>query len=100
MFLKADRYPKYYYGLQLSLYKKQTMEKHNLHHEFPEFDQKITEYKVNNEHFRKLFDEYQQVTDEVYKIETGTEVASDDVLHKLKTHRLYLKDQLYSLLQN
>ena len=76
------------------------MEKHNLHQEFPEFDQKITEYKVNNQHFRKLFDEYQEVTNEVYRIETGTEVTSDETLHKLKTHRSYLKDGLYTLLLN
>ncbi len=76
------------------------MEKHNLHQEFPEFDQKITDYKVNNPHFRKLFDEYQHVTNEVYLIETGNEVTGDETLHKLKTHRLYLKDQLYNLLQN
>jgi uncharacterized protein YdcH (DUF465 family) len=76
------------------------MDKHNLHQEFPEFDQKITEYKVNNQHFRKLFDEYQEVTNEVYRIETGTEVTSDEKLHKLKTHRSYLKDELYTLLQN
>jgi len=76
------------------------MEKHNLHQEFPEFDQKITDYKVNNQYFRKLFDEYQQVTNEVYRIETGSEVISDEALHKLKTHRLYLKDELYALLQN
>ena len=72
------------------------MEKHNLHQEFPEFDQRITEYKVNNPHFRKLFDEYQKVTNEVYRIETG----SDENLHKLKTHRSYLKDELYTLLQD
>ncbi len=75
------------------------MEKHNLHQEFPEFDQKITEYKVNNPHFRKLFNEYQHVTGEVYRIETGNEAASEEELHKLKTHRSYLKDELYTLLQ-
>jgi uncharacterized protein YdcH (DUF465 family) len=76
------------------------MEKHNLHHEFPEFDKKITDYKVNNPHFRKLFDEYQEITNEVYRIETGSEIISNEALHKLKTHRSYLKDELYDLLKH
>lgn len=76
------------------------MEKHNLHHEFPEFSKKITEYKVNNPHFRKLYEEYQEVTSEVYRIETGSEIISNESLHKLKTHRSYLKDELYALLQH
>ena len=76
------------------------MEKHNLHQEFPEYDGKITDYKVNDPYFRKLFDEYQDVTNEVYRIETGAEINSDEALHKLKAHRLYLKDQLYVLLQH
>jgi uncharacterized protein YdcH (DUF465 family) len=33
------------------------MEKHDLHHEFPEFDSKISELKVSNAHFKKLTDD-------------------------------------------
>lgn len=47
------------------------MEKHDLRHEFPEFEEKIHHLKVNNHHFKKLFDEYHEVTNEVHRIESG-----------------------------
>jgi len=33
------------------------MEKHSLLNEFPEFSEKIHKMKIENAHFRKLFDE-------------------------------------------
>jgi len=54
------------------------MEKHDLHHEFPEFDQKIHDMKMNNTHFKKLFDEYHKVNNEIHSIETRA-LATDDI---------------------
>ncbi len=34
------------------------MEKHDLRHEFPEFEQKIHDLKVVDNHFRRLIDDY------------------------------------------
>ncbi|OYZ02736.1 MAG: GTP-binding protein [Sphingobacteriia bacterium 28-36-52] len=74
------------------------MEKHDLHHEFPEFDSKISELKVSNAHFKKLTDEYDEVNHAVHRIETGVETPADEVLTALRKKRLLLKDELYALL--
>jgi uncharacterized protein YdcH (DUF465 family) len=74
------------------------MEKHDLHHEFPEFDSKISELKVANAHFKKLSDEYDEVNHSVHRIESGVETPADEVLNDLRKKRLYLKDELYALL--
>ncbi len=74
------------------------MEKHDLHHEFPEFDSKISELKVADAHFKKLTDEYDEVNHSVYRIETGVETPADGVLTELRKKRLMLKDELYGLL--
>ena len=39
-----------------------SVEHHDLHHEFPELNDKILEMKTNNNHFRRLFDEYHELT--------------------------------------
>ena len=74
------------------------MEKHDLHHEFPEFDSKISELKVANAHFKKLSDDYDDVNHAVHRIESGVETPSDEVLTGLRKKRLHLKDELYALL--
>ena len=74
------------------------MEKHDLHHEFPEFDAKISELKVANTHFKELSDEYDEVNHAVHRIESGVETPSDEVLTGLRKKRLHLKDELYALL--
>lgn len=75
------------------------MEKHDLHHEFPEFNDKIHDLKTTNHHFRKLFDEYHVVNNDIHRIEQGAEATTDDVLNNLRLKRVQLKDQLYSQLQ-
>ena len=40
--------------------------KHPLTEEFPEFAEKIHQLKTENEHFKKLFDEYDEVDHEIY----------------------------------
>jgi uncharacterized protein YdcH (DUF465 family) len=74
------------------------MEKHDLHHEFPEFDSKISELKVANTHFKKLTEEYDEVNHAVHRIESGVETTADQVLTELRKKRLLLKDELFGLL--
>ena len=74
------------------------MQKHDLHHEFPEFDQKIHSLKVSDLHFRKRFDEYHEITNEIHRIESGAEATSDEALNQLRIKRVHLKDELYSIL--
>jgi uncharacterized protein YdcH (DUF465 family) len=74
------------------------MEKHDLHSEFPELEQKIHELKISNNHFKKLFETYHTVNNEIQRIETGVENTSDELLNRLRIERLTLKDQLFALL--
>lgn len=74
------------------------MNKHDLHHEFPEYENQIHQLKTSDNHFRKLFDEYHNVNNEVHRIETGAEATSDEALNKLRMQRVHLKDELYQIL--
>ncbi|GHG00155.1 YdcH family protein [Thalassotalea marina] len=76
-----------------------TLEKHDLHHEFPEFKDEIRHLKMNDAHFARLFTEYHELDHEVHRIETGAENTSDDYLETQKKQRLLLKDQLFSMLK-
>lgn len=81
------------------LCQKKSMEKHDLHHEFPQYNQKIHDLKVSDSHFRELFDEYHEVNNAVHRMETGAETVTDQVLSDYRMKRVHLKDQLYALLQ-
>lgn len=73
--------------------------KHDLHSEFPEFDQKIHDLKVSNSRFKILLDEYHEVNNTIHRIEVGAEPTSDDNLNHLRSQRLYFKDGLYAILK-
>ena len=76
------------------------MEKHHDRiHEFPEYKEKIHDLKLNNTHFKSLFDEYHTLDHDIHRIESGAEPTSDDVLTELRKKRVHLKDSLYALLK-
>ncbi|MEW6989773.1 YdcH family protein [Colwelliaceae bacterium 6441] len=75
------------------------LEKHDLHHEFPEFDNEIRELKTTDNHFARLFKEYHELDHEVHRIEGGVENTSDEYLETQKKQRLNLKDQLFVMLK-
>jgi len=74
-------------------------EKHDLHHEFPEFKDEIRELKMNDAHFARLFKEYHEVNQEVLNIEHGVENTTDEYLEQQKKQRLHLKDALYAMIK-
>ncbi len=75
------------------------IKKHVLTEAFPEFEDKINTLKIENGHFKKLFDSYDELDHEIYRIESDAEPASDDVLNKLRMERVHLKDEIFSFLQ-
>lgn len=75
------------------------LQNHSLVTEFPEFRDRIHVLKQSDQHFAKLFDNYDAVAHDVQRIESGAEAASDDRLEALKKERLRLKDVLFSLLK-
>lgn len=72
------------------------MERHNLLHEFPEHAEKIHQLKVDDAHFRNLFDQYHETEHQIHRINIGEEVAIDEFVHELKAKLLHLKDDIYS----
>lgn len=75
------------------------LENHSLVQEFPELRERIHTLKTTDNHFARLFAEYDTVEHAVHRIESGAEVASDDHLETLKKQRLGLKDELFGLLK-
>lgn len=76
------------------------MDKHDLHHEFPEYYDRIHELKTNNTHFARLFEEYHDLNREILRIEEGVENTTDEYLEELKKKRLLYKDRLYGMIAN
>lgn len=73
-------------------------ELHDLHHELLEHKDKIHELKMKGGHFRRLFDEYDELAHRMIRIQQNIETPSDDVLESLKLKRLHLKDELNAML--
>lgn len=76
-----------------------TLEKHDLHHEFPNLTDEIHYLKMNDNHFSRLFKDYHEVDQEVNRIEQGVENTSDEYLEGRKKQRLKLKDALFVMLK-
>jgi uncharacterized protein YdcH (DUF465 family) len=76
-----------------------TIQKHDLHHEFPEFSDEIHHLKMTDNHFCRLFTEYHDVNQEVQRIEQGVENTSDEYIEMKKKERLQLKDKLFVMLK-
>ncbi|AOW77371.1 GTP-binding protein [Colwellia sp. PAMC 20917] len=75
------------------------IEKHDLHHEFPEFADEIRSLKMNDAHFARLFKKYHELDQEVHHIEQGAENTSDEYLDQQKKQRLHLKDELFTIIK-
>lgn len=75
------------------------LEKHDLHHEFPEFNDEIHHLKMNDKHFARFFTDYHEVNQEVQRIEQGVENTSDEYLEQKKKQRLQLKDELFVMIK-
>lgn len=74
-------------------------EQHDLLHEFPNLETKISELRQSNPPFADLMDQYDDLDARVRKLEElGTPVA-DETIEDLKKERLLLKDQLYVMLR-
>jgi uncharacterized protein YdcH (DUF465 family) len=74
------------------------VEHHDLVHEFPEMKDKIHELKMSDHHFRRLFDEYHELTRSVENMENEVTPASTRTEEEAKLRRLHLKDELYRIL--
>jgi len=74
-------------------------EHHDLAHEMPEHKDTIHNLKINDAHFARLFDEYEDINKEILRIEKEIDAASDDRLEDLKKQRLVLKDEMTDIIR-
>jgi len=79
--------------------KKMTIEKHDLLHEFPDHHHTIRHLKMNDNHFAKLFNQYNELDQEVRHIEEGIDAKSDEYLETCKKVRVKLKDELFGMIK-
>lgn len=71
---------------------------HELHEEFPELVEKISQLKQSDAHFAKLHDEYHEVNRAVHRAETNVEPMDQFAEEDLRKKRGALKDEIYALL--
>jgi uncharacterized protein YdcH (DUF465 family) len=74
------------------------VEHHDLAHEFPEYKERIHQLKMDNAHFARLFEEYNELTKRIEALENNGMPIADESLEEMKKQRLALKDQLYAML--
>ena len=75
------------------------MENHKLTNEFPELEGKINDFKLNDETFKKMYVNYEEVNALIQHYEDGEQNhTTDEHLTDLRKKRVHLKDDLYSYL--
>ena len=74
-------------------------DKHYLINELPEYRERIHQLKMSDTHFKKLYDEYNELDHQILRMEEGFETPSDDYLEAMKKKRLFLKDQLVEMIR-
>ncbi len=73
-------------------------DQHALVKDFPQYREKIHTLKTTNAHFTRLFNEYQNLTNEVEHLEIDGIPMGDVSFEELKKKRIRLKDELYAIL--
>ena len=73
---------------------------HELHEEFPELGQRITDLKANDAHFARLAEEYHDLNRAVHRAETNVEPLEELAEVELRKKRGALKDQIYRILSD
>ncbi len=72
---------------------------HELHEEFPEYEDQIHALKVSNRHFSVLAERYHETNRAIHRMEAEVEPVSDETLEDMKKQRLALKDEIFGMLQ-
>ena len=71
---------------------------HELHEEFPELAEKMTQLKQTDAHFTKLADEYHEINRAVHRAETNLEPTDQFSEEEMRKKRAVLKDEIYRML--
>ncbi len=71
---------------------------HELRDEFPQEASLIERMIRTNYEFRRLAARYDDINRNIYRIESGEEPTTDEILERLKKWRLKLKDEIAAIL--
>ncbi len=74
-------------------------ENHDLVHEFPDMQGKISSLRASDTHFAELMDEYDQLDAEIRRLEELGQPVCDETMEDLKKQRVGLKDRLFMALR-
>lgn len=66
---------------------------------FHEHRDLISRLKNEDQHFRRLFDEHNELDERVTRLDERIELATDEEIEVLKKQKLHLKDELYAILR-
>jgi uncharacterized protein YdcH (DUF465 family) len=68
---------------------------------FSPLKQKISELKKNNSRFKRVYREYEIMSDELWNLETSQEISvSDDFLDAINAQTNYLEEEINGWLQS
>ncbi|SPF78318.1 YdcH family protein [Pseudoprimorskyibacter insulae] len=71
---------------------------HELHEEFPELAEKISDLKQADAHFARLAEEYHEINRRIHRAETNVEPIEGLAEGELRKQRGALKDEIYRML--
>ncbi len=74
-------------------------EKHDLFHEFPEYQELISELRGSDQEFAGMVEQHDALDNEIRDLETTHQPVADEYFEDLKKNRLMLKDRLYDQLR-
>ena len=77
-----------------------TIEHHKFAKDFPQLKQYIHQLKITDNEFAALMKEYDELDDQIYRIEEGIETPSDAYTEELKLKRVGLKDKLFAMIKH
>ncbi|MBQ0822281.1 YdcH family protein [Microvirga terrae] len=70
----------------------------DLAEDFPDKRERIHQLKTSDNHFARLYDEYDELNRTIHRIETRVEPQSEDAEEELKRRRLKIKDEIMAML--
>jgi len=68
--------------------------------DFPDKAERIHQLKASNNHFARLYDEYDELNRTIHRIETRVEPKPEEVEEELKRRRLKIKDEIMAMLED
>ncbi|KIT17965.1 YdcH family protein [Jannaschia aquimarina] len=71
---------------------------HELHEEFPEAAERMSELRKTDAHFAKLADRYHEVNRAIHRAETNVEPCAEEHEHEMRRERMRLKDEIAGML--